>query len=149
MIRWAIASAILALSPTTSTPRAEYLDGVIAAAAGDDVDASAALVVTLVREGGLDRRVELCDVEGLDGLGAFGLNPAGWGRRTACGPARAQARTALHALELAGWPSAARAFKGYLGARTEQHHEVRARVALLTRTRPMLACACSGLGSRQ
>lgn len=144
MIPWAIAGALLVLSPRTVPARAEYLGDAIERAAAGDVEAASALLVTLVREGGLDHRVERCTVEGLDGLGAFGLNPRGWGRRTPCGPLDAQARTSLHALELAGFPArVAGAFRGYLGARTEQHHEVRARVALFARARLMVICGCS------
>ncbi len=141
---WAITGTLLALSPRTAPVRAEYLGQAVERAAAGNVDAASALLVTLVREGGLDRDVERCSIDGQDGLGAFGLNPVGWGRVTPCGPLDGQAKTAMRALELGGWPERpGGAFRAYLGARTEQHREVRARLALFDRVRWSVACVCS------
>ncbi len=141
---WAIAAVIMSLMPRTGESRAAYLGSAIAQVANGDADRGAVLAVTLIREGGLDVRVERCAIEGIDGLGSFGLNPKGWGRRVACGPLAGQAQTAMRALELAGWPdSHGRAFRGYLGAASERYHEVRSRLQLYSTVREMLACACS------
>lgn len=144
MTAWLIATVLLSLAPQTSSARATYLGSTIAEVANGDVDRGAVLTVTLVREGGLDVRVERCAIEGIEGLGGFGLNPKGWGRRVACGPLSAQAQTAMRALELAGWPeNHGRAFRGYLGAGSERYHEVRSRLALYASVHQMLSCACS------
>lgn len=137
----ALTLAILSLVPATDPARAEYHATVIASVAADDAEA-AALVVTGAHESGFLRAFETCRVHGDGGDGIYGL---GFGyERFACAPVKVQARGAVKALRDKGWPDRPlRAFRGYLGALSDDWPEARARLALWTLTLERMRCMCS------
>lgn len=117
--------------------RAEYLARAIFGAAGGDLNEQAALVVTLVREGGTRPTVERCMVPGLGGWGAFQLAGDTVPFEVACGPIASQARAARRVLvDVKHFDALApeRGFQGYLGA-TSIRPEVRRRTALFAQVR--------------
>jgi len=137
----ALALAILTLLPHTDPVRAEYQASIIARVAADDAE-GAALVVNGARESGFGRAYETCRLHGDGGDGIYGL---GFGyERFACGPPEVQARGAVKALRDKGFPDRPlRAFRGYLGARSDDWPEARARLSLWTLTLERMRCMCS------
>lgn len=137
----ALALAILSLMPRTDPVRAEYHATVIASVAADEAEA-AALVVTGAHESGFGWDYETCRLHGDGGDGVYGL---GFGyERFACAPPEVQARGAVKALRDKGWPARPlRAFRGYLGARSDDWPEARARLSLWVITLERMRCMCS------
>jgi len=137
----ALTLAILSLMPRTDPARAVRQATIIASVTADDAEA-AALVVTGARESGFGRDYETCRLHGDGGDGIFGL---GFGyERFACKAAEVQARGAVKALRDKGWPDRPlRAFRGYLGALSDDWPEARARLALWTITLERMRCLCS------
>jgi hypothetical protein len=137
----AIALAILTLLPRLDPVRAEYQATVIAGVASDPAEA-AALVVTGAHESGFGWGYESCREHGDGGEGLYGLG-VGY-ERFACEAPEVQARGAVLALRDKGWPARPlRAFRGYLGARSDEWPEARARVSLWTLTLERMRCMCS------
>lgn len=123
--------------------RAAYLGDAIAAVT-DEPREVAALEVSIVREGGIDERVERCAITTPTGRGAFQLNPRFWSRPIACGHPIVQAYAALDVLRAAHFGiNPAKGLQLYLGARSPNHPEARHRFALWRETLSRLECMCS------
>lgn len=137
----AIALAILTLMPRTDPVRADYHATVIASVCQDDAEA-AALVVTGAHESGFGWDYETCRAHGDGGEGLYGLG-VGY-QPFACAAPEVQARGAVTALRDKGWPARPlRAFRGYLGARSDDWPEARARLSLWVLTLERMRCMCS------
>jgi hypothetical protein len=136
----AIALAILTLVPNLDPVRADY-HAIIIAGVASDMPEAAALVVNGAHESGFGWDYERCAMHGHGGEGLYGLG-VGY-ERFACGPPEVQARGAVIALRDKGWPARPlRAFRGYLGARSDNWPEARARLALWTVTLERMRCMC-------
>lgn len=129
--------------------RLSYLAGAIAAQAGDDLDAAAALITIGERESSWRVPVERCAVPGLGGWGAFGVARL-WLRDfpgATCGPIDRQADGAgaiWGSYYRQSWWSVRGAFGRYIGARERgRHPEARARARIFFAVRAQLECACS------
>jgi hypothetical protein len=137
----ALALAILTLVPRLDPVRAEYHATAIASVARDEAEA-VAMAVNGAHESGFGRGYESCRLHGDGGEGVYGLG-IGY-ERYACGPIEVQARGAVKALRDKGWPAnRLRAFRGYLGARSDNWPEVRVRLALWVLTLERMRCMCS------
>ena len=137
----ALALAILTLMPRTDPIRAEYQATVIASVVADEAE-GAALVVTAAHESGFGWDYETCRAHGDGGDGLYGL---GFGYESfACGSPEVQARGAVRALRDKGWPARPlRAFRGYLGAPSDNWPEAKARLSLWVITLERMRCMCS------
>lgn len=136
----AIALAILVLVPRLDPLRAEYHATIIARVAGDEATA-AALVVSGARESGFGWEYETCREHGIGGDGDYGLG-RGY-QEFACAPPEVQARGAVKALRDKGLAEGPlRAFRGYLGARSDDWPEARRRLSLWTLTLERMRCMC-------
>jgi hypothetical protein len=137
----ALALAILTLVPHLDPVRADYHAAIVAGVAADDAEA-VALIVNGAHESGFGWDYETCRAHGDGGEGLYGLG-VGY-ERFACAPPEVQARGAVIALREKGWPARPlRAFRGYLGARSDNWPEARARLSLWTLTLERMRCMCS------
>jgi len=136
----ALTLAILTLVPRLDPVRAEYQATIIASVAMDDAE-GAALVVNGAHESGFGWDYETCRLHGDGGDGLYGLG-VGY-ERFACASPEVQARGAARALRDKGWPARPlRAFRGYLGARSDNWPEARERLSLWTLTLERMRCMC-------
>jgi hypothetical protein len=136
----ALALVILTLVPRLDPVRAEYHAAIIASVAAD-MSEGAALVVTGAHESGFLWDFETCRIHGDGGDGIYGLG-VGY-QRFACAAPEVQARGAVKALRDKGWPARPiKAFRGYLGARSDDWPEARARLSLWTLTLERMRCMC-------
>jgi hypothetical protein len=134
-----IAAALLTLNPHAGDRRADRIGSAIVAVAGDDLDKISALLVNGKAESDFEADKGSCLVEGLGGLGFWGL-AKGWGRREdRCGTVERQARIAIDAVANVS-DDPARHFAGYL-ARPVQDREVRVRTALFWTVRARVELA--------
>lgn len=128
------------LLPHISPLRADY-QATIIVGVSETIEDAAALDVTGAHESGFGWDYERCEKHGDGGDGLYGLG-VGY-LNHACGPPEEQAAWALHALRDKGWPSRPiRAFRGYLGAKSDLWPEAKARLSLMTLTAERIKCAC-------
>lgn len=137
----ALALAILTLVPRLDPVRAEYHAAIIVGVAADEAEA-VAIAVNGAHESGFGWAYETCRLHGVGGDGVYGLG-VGY-ERFACEAPEVQARGAVLAMHDKGWPARPlRAFRGYLGARSDDWPEARARLALWVLTLERMRCMCS------
>lgn len=137
----AIACAILSLVPGLDPARAEYHGTLTASFVRDEAEA-AALVVNGAHESGFGWDYERCFAHGDGGDGTYGLG-VGY-QEFACAAPEVQTRAAVKAMRDKGFPGRPlRAFRGYLGAKSDHWPEARIRLSLWTLTTERIRCACS------
>ena len=145
----AVAAVIRTRAPELSEERAAYYASAIVYAAGDDVDAQAALITIGERESRWRSKVERCALPGLGGWGTFQVSrlwePAFPG--STCGRIGRQAAGALAIWQIGlvreRW-DLPRAFGRYIGARAVgEHPEAALRARIFWAVRETLLCGCS------
>lgn len=136
-----VASALLSFQPFASD--ADRVADAIVAQTGDNTDSAAFMAATALRESSLRQDVGSCAVEGIGGLGYFGLSEQ-WGRRRACGSPAQQASVAWVALGLMGWGTGepGHTIRKWLGA-TRATSEEKRRLGVYWILRERLRCRCS------